>query len=226
MIRHRPSWFTLIELIWAVLIISVALLTILGMLRVAVNFTNKSRQETVAINLAREGMEAVYHRRNTNRLKWSGERDKYWLCIDNNCSAWFQWGAIYKSFLGDSVGFVQWDTFNITDSVIIWLQDQSTYLLSWSYFLSWTTPDGADFYRGIIGIGLYQKDTDIVWWYIIDCSDWNQIYNGIDLDWIPFSSDCLDSRPKEFRFCSRVEYEDSKNAGQVELCGGISNYQE
>ena len=60
------------------------------MLRVAVNFTNKSRQETIAINLAREGMEAVYHRRNTNRLKWSGERDKYWLCVDNECvNRWF-----------------------------------------------------------------------------------------------------------------------------------------
>jgi Tfp pilus assembly protein PilV len=60
-------------------VISVALVSILSMLRVAISYTNKTRQETIAINLARESMEAVYNRRNTNRLKWSGEKDKYWL---------------------------------------------------------------------------------------------------------------------------------------------------
>ncbi|MDR2415216.1 MAG: hypothetical protein LBD75_00975 [Candidatus Peribacteria bacterium] len=41
-----------------------------------------SKLQVMAMNLAREGVEMIYTIRDTNRKKWSGERDKYRLEID------------------------------------------------------------------------------------------------------------------------------------------------
>ena len=56
------------------------------MINAANNHINTIRQETIAINLAREAMEGMYNRRNTNRLRHPAEKDKYWLCTNNDCN--------------------------------------------------------------------------------------------------------------------------------------------
>jgi hypothetical protein len=67
------------------------------MMNAAQSTTDRTRQETLAINFAREGVEAVTTIRNTNRLRWSGKRDMNWLCVDpslgiedtvTNCGTW------------------------------------------------------------------------------------------------------------------------------------------
>jgi hypothetical protein len=71
------------------------------MMRVAIEYTDKARQDSVAINLAREGMEEVYTIRNTNRLRRSGKKDANRLCANPslsatiNCGAWIQSGTSY-----------------------------------------------------------------------------------------------------------------------------------
>lgn len=233
--QKHQSWFTLIELLWAMLIISIALLSIFTLLRVAIDFTNKSRQETIAINLAREGVEAVYQRRNTNRLRWSNERDTYRLCEDNACANWLQWWKLYSintlSWSFTSIGAWTTDnsllTWNWSNQGQDWSTNNQSFIIDNDDFLWWQSPDAAArFYRAIIGVWLYQKDTNVEWWNLISCAHGADNYNGIDIDWSSFPWECSDSRPKEFQFCSRVEYERNDQTGQVELCSAITNYRQ
>jgi hypothetical protein len=94
-------------------------------------------------------------------------------------------------------------------------------------FLWWISPDSAGkFYRGIVWLWLYQKDSNDAWWYSIDCINWDSDYIPKNIWWwTEPGSKCWDNHPKEFRFCSRVEYE-KQFKWKVELCGAITNYQE
>lgn len=221
------QWFTLIELLAAIIVISIALISILSMLNVALSHTNKTRQETIAINLARESMESMYTRRNTNRLKWSGEKDKYWLIVDDTASPllWFKgWLSLYRPIL--TAKWAQTPIFTSSgdnlanaSASLLTLSNKDTYLLGTGDFIWGKSPDAAGkFYRAIIGIWLYLKNSNIVGGeYITACDDWDKYYSAWNL--------CSDNSPKEFRFCSRVEYE-KDNKWKVELCGSITNYQE
>jgi type II secretory pathway pseudopilin PulG len=231
--KKAYHWFTIIELLAAIIIISLALLSILWLLNIAVTYTNKIRQETIAINLAREGIEWVYNRRNTNWLRQSWEKDKNRLNIDNqtlgsgNRFQW--WWALYRlSYIPTPYGKIttyqrMW---TISDDSILW---DASLLLSTGDFIWGTSPDAAGrFYRGIIWLWLYQKDTNVLWWNpITTCPNWDDsnFYGGLDINWNPDRRECNDSYPKEYRFCSRVEYEQNLK-WKVELCGSITNYQE
>lgn len=50
----KKSAFTLIELLIAISIIAIALMSIFRMMSVAQTYTDRTRQETLAINFARE----------------------------------------------------------------------------------------------------------------------------------------------------------------------------
>lgn len=234
--KKSYNWFTIIELLGAIIIISVALLSILSLLRVAVSYTNKTRQETIAINLAREGIEWVYNRRNTNWLRQSGEKDRNRLNIDNQ--TWisarrFQWSWTLHILKYITTPYGEISTFEarwqlISNGSIL---GNPLLLLSTGDFIWWVSPDAAwRFYRAIIGLWLFQKDTNVLWWNIITtCQNGENrnSYNWIDINWNLFSVqwECSDSHPKEYRFCSRVEYEKDLK-WKVELCGSITNYQE
>ncbi len=222
--KKSYHWFTIVELLGAIIIVSIALLSILALLRVAVTYTNKTRQETIAINLAREGIEWVYTRRNTNRLRQSGEKDKNRLNRDNNTGTVaqrLQWSwALYRlststTAYGKVPIFASGGTLQDLNNSIIW---NPWLLLAPVDFVWGVSPDAAGkFYRAIIGIGLYLKNSITVWGTLITCENW------LDVD---LSQDCGDNTPKEYRFCSRVEYEKNEQKWKVELCGGITNYQE
>ena len=230
--KHKYHWFTIVELLISMIVISMALLSILGLLRVAVTYTNKTRQETIAVNIAREWIEWVYILRNTNRLRWSWEKDKHWLCNDWTCTQWLSGNLALHTleYEDDTYGRIPyyntiWSLSSFEDS-ILW---DTNLLLSTGNFIWGLSPDTAGkFYRAIIGLWLYQKDTNVVWGNLINCPNWNawsDYINWIDINGNSFVWQCSDSHPKEYRFCSRVEYE--KNfQWKVELCGAITNYQE
>lgn len=227
--------FTIIELLWAIIIISIALLSVLWLLRVAISYTNKTRQETIAINLAREGIESIYTRRNSNWLERAWEKDKNWLCNDSNpCTSRLQWDnyrlqrlAFHTSNSNRTPYYILDGNFTSISDSLLNLPNKDDFLLQTWDFLWWISPDPAGkFYRAIIWLWLYQKNTNIVGWNnISNCTQGDDTYNWIDMNWNPFSWICGDSHPKEFRFCSRVEYEKDLR-WKVELCGSITNYQE
>ncbi len=90
-----------------------------------------------------------------------------------------------------------------------------TYLIGDDNFIG-VRPTGWYYFRAIIPQGLYQKNTNTEWGDSILCHD------GDD-----DGGNCWDDSPKEFLFCTRVEYQ-GQGAwnGNVELCGSLTNYQE
>ena len=63
------------EILVIVVVISVGLLSVLVVLTNGMRYVQKTRQKVVAINIAREGMEAIYQIRDTNRTRWAGVKD-------------------------------------------------------------------------------------------------------------------------------------------------------
>lgn len=216
------KWFTIVELLVGIFIISLVILAVLSMVRAASGHINKIRQETVAINLAREGMEAMYTRRNTNRLQHPAEKDKYRLCTNNSCDK----GRLNN----DGTSYIlQYQP----DGEIVFSDMGSTNIFKDGNFLIrpehliGTKPNG-NYYRAILPLWLYQKDVNMTWWHQIYCTSWDENYSKLNFDWSDAgSTPCSDSTPKEFLFCSRVEYEGiGAGNGNVELCWSITNYME
>jgi Tfp pilus assembly protein PilV len=54
-----------------IVIVSVGLLSVVVVLTNGMKYVQKTRQKVIALNLAREGMEAVYQIRDTNRTRWA-----------------------------------------------------------------------------------------------------------------------------------------------------------
>jgi len=80
---YKNSGETIVE----VLIATVLLVTVLASAFVSLNRAAKTninvQNRVVAINLARESMESVRNIRDTNWLKYSGNRRDKWLCLDS-----------------------------------------------------------------------------------------------------------------------------------------------
>ena len=219
----HPRWFTLIELLIACSIIAIGLLTIIGLMQTSISYTDRTRQETIAINMAREWMETVYTIRNTNRLRWSGKRDANRA---SSCGAWIQSGisytirltwsdsSLYPYLSGTAYTLDLKD--NIPDDIFLlyygtWNHQHIPMRYQW-WSGSQTTAEWS-FYREIRGLWLYQKNTNVSWGNAIICND------GIQ------NQSCANGEAKEFRFCSKVEYQ-KKFQWKVELCGVLTNYRE
>ncbi len=241
----KHKWFTLIEILVTIMILSIALVAIIGLMRASVGYVERTRQETIAINLAREGMEAVYTLRDTNRLRRWGSKDTNRLCkdpwldrptTDTDCGAWMQSGQSYillwwttssgeaYPYLSTVTGKLDLSDGQSDDSFSMQYGTGNNGLANNRYQSSWTT-DEWYMYREIRGYGLYQKDSPMTGWWSIDCPSGTDTYTA-DTSFSGTSTrDCGDATPKEFRFCSRVEYTWSPR-GKVELCGMVTNYRE
>ena len=82
--QTKNSGETLIEVLIAVTIFSTVLIGALTALSKSISSLSKTKYRIVALNLAREGVEAVRSIRDTNWIKYSGDRDAKWLKISNN----------------------------------------------------------------------------------------------------------------------------------------------
>ena len=80
--KHQKKGFTMIEIIVVLLVLSTALITIISGISTTIRYVSEMRQRTIALNLAKEGIEAVYNIRNTNWRRWSANRDACWLKIN------------------------------------------------------------------------------------------------------------------------------------------------
>ncbi len=78
----NKKWFTLIELMISVVIISMWFFWIIAAIKSWINFMEKTRKEVIAINMARSWMEMVYNIRDTNRTRRTSKIEECWLKID------------------------------------------------------------------------------------------------------------------------------------------------
>ncbi len=204
-------------------------------------FTQTIRTKIVATNLAREGIESMYQIRDTNRRRWSSKRDQCWLkvnplvdYIDGMGSEWCEnkderLGSgnyvVINSGLWDQKYFVaqkiDWPELNIVGTWIL-----ATWNLSYSLCFSgerYPCP-GVEYtwvewkyFRQIVGKWLFLKDSNIDWWDYLNCTD------GTANAW---SVECGDGSAKEYRFCSKVEYNNGRGISNVEICALMTNFLE
>lgn len=79
-IRFRGE--SLLEVVIAITILTTVLSSAFGVLIQASATNGNSVNRVIALNLAREGIESVRNIRDTNWLKYSGDRRSKWLCLD------------------------------------------------------------------------------------------------------------------------------------------------
>jgi len=226
--KRYPQGFTIAEILIIIVVISVGLLSVLVVLSNGTKYIQKTRQKVIALNLAREWMEAVYQMRDTNRTRRAGVKDFCWLktnpLVDEwvaSCSndAWFTtwnyalhrlttWGQQYFALSGPMLTWVDFANGVDVDDVFFSLCQQSGYWDS-CMWQSWTTPEWL-YFRQIEWIWLYAKDVAATWWTELLCTGW-------------LSPQCGNERAKEFRFCSKVSYI-GESTGEVKLCGVITNF--
>ncbi len=225
----RRRWFTLWEILVIVVVISVGLMSIISLLTYGINFVQKSRQRVIALNLAREGIEAVYQIRDTNWQRWWWMKDACRLKVDpllDENTPWCSddtWMASGHYILQTTVMSGQ-QYFVLTWYTLDGLQLSggiTTGELNYSLCQSWgvrtscpwvvsLTPEGR-YFREVKWYGVFLKDVATTWGQFIVCP------NGTDVQ------TCGSERAKEFRFCSKVVYV-GYGTGQVELCGVITNF--
>jgi len=232
MLFTRKSAFTIVELIIAIFLLSVWVMWVLMALTGGMDFVQKTRERVIAINLAREWMEAVYNIRDTNRQLRAGKRESCWLKSDSFWNVWdlddcaddpWIWSGYYV-LLHKKIGWQKYfalSGFAQELDTSDWIQSGDlVYSLcqSWQF---WTEcpgqmPDSNEwyFFRQIVWKWVYLKWTSTLWWDKIDCVDWN---------WPDV--ECGSWSAKEFRFCSIVKFVwDSQ--WQAELCGMMTNFEE
>jgi len=219
--------FTIREVLVIIVIVSVGLLSVVVVLTNGMKYVQKTRQKVIALNLAREGMEAVYQIRDTNRTRWAWVKDTCRLKIDPlmdewnpRCDddTWFTSGsyALQRLTAWDQEYFAltsAWAPLNFgdgidTDDYLYALCQQSGYRNACPGVIP-TTSEGM-YFREIEWLWLYLKDSSVVWWTPIVCTGWL---------WL----DCGTSRAKEFRFCSTVSYI-WDGTWEVRLCGVLTNF--
>jgi len=238
MIFSRKKGFTIWEILIVIVVISVGLIAVISILTHAFDYVQKSRQRIIAINLAREGIESVYQIRDTNRQRWAGRKDACWLkkdpldVLDDSGKGWTNDDCLNNYWIGS--GSYVLSGKNISGQYYLLLDGPSMNPLHLAdginhldelYSLcltkgSWTACPGVKdnttpewrYFRQILGLGLYRKDTATAGWELLTCPTWSA------------SPDCSDADvPKEFRFCSRVVYV-GRGTGEVMLCGFLTNF--
>lgn len=94
---------TILEVVISTAILSTVMVATFGILQRAVDTNLNVKNRIVALNIAREGVEAVRNIRDTNWLKYSGDRRGKWLCHDTTIDPdACQGTAITTDFLNDN----------------------------------------------------------------------------------------------------------------------------
>ena len=83
----QKKGFTLVEILIVIFVISMGLILIIRGMSETHRYISETAQKTIALNLAKEGIEAVYNLRNSNWRKWSDKKDECWLMADTTNNA-------------------------------------------------------------------------------------------------------------------------------------------
>lgn len=218
--------FTLIEIVVVVMLLGVVLIAIFQALNYAFRWSVQTKQEIIALNLAREGAEFVAQMRDTNRLQWSWKKELCRLKTNpyedfggDGCEndPWIQsgWYALVDfEFSGQRVyrlDFMTWSRFEFSG----WINASDLKFSLCALANGWWTacpdnlPTGVQwkYWRGIKVLGLYDK-----------------VWTGNPLICPTGNTDlCWNWAAKELRFCSIVGYE-LLGRGKIELCSVLTNF--
>jgi len=226
--------FTLLEILFVVVVVSIGLMAVLTAINYAFENVKSVKQRVIAINLAREWMEWVYQIRDTNRLFWPAKKDECRLDTDPltdqdafGCSDddWMWSGNYILQKSGNQQYFYlswwsDWQELDVSD----WVQtsDRKFSLCLWSWDLRESCSTNYNgpltYFRQIHWEGLYYKDSNTTGWDYLNCKNWN------DFPSFDTSMNCWWSEAKEYRFCSQVVYI-WQWKWKVEICWLITNFE-
>ena len=214
--------FTLLEIIVAIAVISVALSTAVYVLNNSTQFLQTTEIKIRNINLAREGIEAIFQIRDTNRMRRSSNINECWLKIDplvdndpNGCSndPWMSSGY----YILEQTKQNQTQYFKLTPilSPIDYTngiqEDESIVNLCEDKDGRYACNDTWANTRRIVEINnLYKK----IWNEVLNCQN-GQSVSGVL---------CGQNDAKELQFCVHVG--DRRNDSIQTLCSIITNFQQ
>lgn len=228
---QRPKkGVTLLELVIAVGILWVWLVSILWLVSRGNKSVDRLRQEIIATNLAREWMEAVYNIRNTNRRRRWWSKDACWLKVDPMDDQWSDGDCSNDDRIQTGSYIVvhkktSWQEYFALSGITTWPLDISffdegiddQYSLCYTGWRRKSCPGIIDtrgewlFFREIEGKWLFEKNNNQTWGINRSCADGS-------------TSPCNSSDAKEFRFCSHVAYIKDGNR-QIKMCGVLTNFE-
>ncbi len=228
-VKFKKKWFTLVEVIIVCTLFAMFVIWIILWINRAFTFMNDTRLRVISSNLAREWVEMMYNIRDTNRRKYSWEKDKYWL---------LRWdGEMWHNFQGNHIYTIVTEWFNnepfcatdhsrwsincydteefFNDSCNTQREaSKITFTWTYKYYSGWNMETWnisdllewglAEFYRLVRVDGVYQKNVE----------DINTITDGND--WTP----------AEMRFCVKVFYVANWWKHSTELCSIMTNFME
>jgi prepilin-type N-terminal cleavage/methylation domain-containing protein len=228
------SGFTLVEIVLVIMIFSIGLISVFQVITQGTFFSNRTRYEVIAVNIAREWAEGMYTIRDTNRVRRAWKRDQCRLksnplsdTAGDGCEndTWIQSWAYLIVFQksGNQIAPLLSGTYASRLSLVDGIQtsDRNYALCIDAEGFRYQCPGVSSgwivwgFFRTIEVNGLYDKFSDTTWGTLL----WSCL-NGSS-PW------CGSSSPKELIFCSRVEYLwGSVWRGQSQLCSSLTNFVE
>ena len=235
MLSWKKNAFTLAETIIVCSIFAIMVIWIIIWINRAFFFMNNTRVLVRATNFAREWVEMVYNIRDTNRRKYSWEKDKHRLDAWTGSKLLTWWIYIIREWItwanNDSyiyADYLTWNTYFYDDMDVFFNDDNELYRnksrieFTWAYsyysgdtIATWNLEDllwwtGIEFYRILRVYWVYKKNKSPYPWPndFAEESEWR--------DWTP----------AELRFCVKVFYDFNGWHNTSELCSIMTNFME
>jgi len=231
-LKWKIKGFTLAEVIIICTIFAVMIIWLILAINRSFVFIDNTRLSVRASNLAREWVEMMYNLRDSNRRKYSWEKDKHRIDAYSWSNVLSEWVYVIKEEKTSN-----WDPF---------------------IYLTWLSVSSADI-PGFYDIGWFFSDDfsgsreeskiNFIWTYSYysggNIETWN-IDELVNVGWLDFyrivrvygifcknnvnpdvTNGCPnDSDPKEMRFCVKVFYRNSQWQHAKELCSIMTNFME
>ena len=123
----QKKGFTLVEILIVIFVISMGLILIIRGMSETHRYISETAQKTIALNLAKEGIEAVYNLRNSNWRKRSDKKDECWLNVDEEkCEDMSQKLTNNQMrILGMNENSNHWDPSSNTSDITKWERDDN-----------------------------------------------------------------------------------------------------
>ena len=234
LLNRKKYWFTLIELLLVCSVFAILVSGVIMAINRSYSFMDNIRIRIRATNFAREWVEMLYNMRDTNRRKFSWERDKYWLYVwsGNVESSWVSWVYILKNwsngsgdefFYVENLGVPAGEINDFYSDNWFWKREYSGYLsnaeiqFDWDYqYMEYLDDERVQQTWSIQELlSSNVKFYRIVRVFGIYCKNSNNV-NDVSCSNI--------SDPKEMRFCVKVFYKTEKSQGSPELCSVMTNF--
>ena len=229
-LKWKIKGFTLGEVIIICTIFAVMIIWLILAINRSFVFIDNTRLSIRASNLAREWVEMMYNLRDSNRRKYSWEKDKHRIDAYSWSNALSEWVYAIKEGKTSS-----WDSF----IYLTWLSVPIANITGF-YDIGWFFSENFSGSREKSKIDFtwtysYYSGGIIETWNVDELVNvgWLDFYRIVRVYWIycknsssTTDTSCWNEDPKEMRFCVKVFYRNSQWQHAKELCSIMTNFME